>query len=342
MRGILVLFLAACMLSISGLAARATEPEPPTSSVVFIEVGYMENGVFQEVEEGTGFMVHPMGWVVTAKHVSGAEVPAGKIRFIRGAVKSRTAGPNQLFEVATPVVSADIALLRFSPYLRSDWPFLKIRANHAFRLLDNVTAYGFPEQKDIEARPGVVSNLAGPRGSMGVNVGLAPGMSGGPVLLGAGHCVIGVVAGGSGYPNFDYFMPLQFAKPLLEVPPAEFVTEVTAPADGDGAAQAPIFERPYAVDETFDEHKEGKSSKTYSIDFQADPGAKITAARLAEESAAAAFDKVLNIQADRSKVTFTFRLESGPFYDRWRGWWHGQVVLTQQRDTPQASSTKCE
>ncbi|UFZ06356.1 serine protease [Bradyrhizobium ontarionense] len=339
MRGKLVLLVAAWLLGIPGFTARATEP---TSSVVFIEVGYMENGVFQSVGEGTGFIVHPAGWVVTAKHVSDAEIPAGKIRFIRGAVKSRTAAPNQLFDVATPSVSADIALLRFSPNLKSDWPFLKVRANHVFKLLDDVTAYGFPEKKDIEVRPGVVSNLAGPRGSMGVNVGLAPGMSGGPVLLGSGRCVIGVVAGGSGYPNFDYFMPLQFAKPLLEVPPAEFVTVVTASTDGGGAVQAPIFERPYAVDETFDEHREGKSSKTYSIDFQADPGSKITAARLAEASAAAVFDKVLNIQGDRSKVTFKFRLESGPFYDRWRGWWHGQVVLTQQRDTPQASTATCE
>jgi hypothetical protein len=42
--------------------------------------------------------------------------------------------------------------------------------------------------------------------------------------------------------------------------------------------------------------------------FQADPGAKITTARRAEESAAAAYDKVLNIQGDRSKVTFKFRV----------------------------------
>ena len=42
--------------------------------------------------------------------------------------------------------------------------------------------------------------------------------------------------------------------------------------------------------------------------FQADPGAKIAKARRAEESAAAAYDKVLNIQGDRSKVPFKFRV----------------------------------
>jgi hypothetical protein len=76
--------------------------------------------------------------------------------------------------------------------------------------------------------------------------------------------------------------------------------------------------------------------------FQADPGAEITTARLAEESAAAAYDEVLNIQGDRSKITFKFRVESGPFHDRWRGSWHGQVVLTQQRDAPPVDAAKCE
>jgi hypothetical protein len=34
-------------------------------------------------------------------------------------------------------------------------------------------------------------------------------------------------------------------------------------------------------------------------------------------------------------VSFKVRLESGPFYDRTRGWWHGQIILTQQRDSDQ-------
>jgi S1-C subfamily serine protease len=148
-----------------GVCSSMEAAEPPESSVVFVEVGYMENAVFVKVEEGTGFIVHPSGWVVTAKHVVEAPLPAGKIRFLRGAAKSNTATPNPMFEAAVPVVSADIALLRFSPNLRSDWPSLKIKANYSFKRLDKVTAYGFPNGHDLEARPGVVSSLIGPSGS---------------------------------------------------------------------------------------------------------------------------------------------------------------------------------
>ena len=321
--------------SICGMPSSMEAAEPAESSLVYIEAGYMENGTFKRLEEGTGFIIHPSGWVVTAKHVSEAVVPPGKIRYLRGAVKSNTATPFQLFATAVPVVSADIALLRFSSNLRTDWPFLKIKANHAFNRRDNITAYGFPIGSDLWVRPGVVSDLMGPMGSIGVNAGLAPGMSGGPVLLGNSRCVVGVVAGGSGYPNYDYFTPTQYAKPLLDVPPAEFASEITAPGDGGGPAQAPLFDRSYRVDETYDDHKADKSSKTYSLDFQADTGAKIVSVRMVEESAAAANDKAVNIQGDRTKATFKFRLESGPFFDRWRGWWHGQVVLTQQQEVQQ-------
>ncbi len=147
--------------------------------------------------------------------------------------------------------------------------------------------------------------------------------------------MIGIVAGGGDAPTFDYFSPVQYAKPLLEVPPAEFVTEVTTTGGAANTSQAPLFDRSYQIDETRDEHAEAKTSKNYSYDFPADSGAKIVSARYVETSANAASDKVLNISSDRTNVNFKVRLESGPFYDRWRGWWHGQVILTQQRGSDQ-------
>lgn len=342
-------FITALFLIIAGSfdsRDSAIAAEPVDASVVFIEAGYMEGGVFIRVELGTGFIVHPDGWVVTAKHVTEVAVPEGKIRQFRGAVASFTAPPSQLFEAPAPVVSSDVALLRFSPHLRpasNPWNCLKVKASHSFRNGDKITAYGFPVGKELAVRPGVVSELLGPKGSIGVNAGLAPGMSGGPVVLSETRCVIGIVAGGSGYPTFDYFTPAQYAKPLLEVPPAEFVTEVT-PSGGDAnASKAPLFDRSYQVDQTRDEHSDAnRTSKDYAFDFQADSDAKIISARYIETSANAASDKVINISADRTKATFKVRLESGPFYDRWRGWWHGQIILTQQRESgPNPSKAGC-
>jgi hypothetical protein len=268
-------------------------------------------------------------------------LPPGKIRYFRGAL-SRSAPPNQLFETPAPVVSSDVALLRFSPNLRSTWNCLKVKASHSFVNGDKVTAYGFPKGNDLAVRPGVISELLGPKGSIGVNVGLAPGMSGGPVVLTDTRCVIGIVAGGSGYPSFDYFTPAQYAKPLLEVPPAEFVTEVT-PGGGDAnTSKAPLFDRSYQIDQTRDEHSDANTtSKDYYFEFQADSGAKIISARYVEASANKASDKVIDISGDRTKATFKVRLESGPFYDRWRGWWHGQVILTQRESETSQSKAGC-
>lgn len=304
-------------------------------SVVFIETGYVENGNFVKIEEGTGFLVHSAGWVITAKHVVDAPLPSGKLRRTRGSIGSRTANNYQLFDTPAPVTSADVALLRFSPNLQMEWPHLKIKLNHPFKNLDKITAYGFPNGNDIEARPGVVSSLLGPKGAIGVNVGLAPGMSGGPVVLDGSRCVVGIVAGGSGYPSFDYFTPIQYTKTLLDVPPAEFITDVAS--DDADASPGPLVDKSFRVDETKDDHDSTATSKHYNFDFKAENGTKVVTARLVEESAAAVYDKVLNINNDRTNVNFRFRLESGPFYDRWRGWWHGQVLLTLQA---QSAATK--
>jgi hypothetical protein len=127
------------------------------------------------------------------------------------------------------------------------------------------------------------------------------------------------------------------------IAPAEFVTEIAVTAAVSKDFQTPpLFDRSYKVDETYDEHKIAKSSKTYSFDFPAETGAKIVSARFVEESAAAASDRVITIRDDRTQANFKFRLESGPVFDQWRGWWHGQIVLTQQRDPEQQQQTQAD
>jgi len=229
-------------------AHAVTAADPPEASVVFIDVGYMDNNAFVKVEEGAGFLVHPAGWVVTARHITEAPVPNGKTRVFHGAPHSRYAPPIQLFPVVSALVGSDIALLRFPANLRSNWSYLKVTVTHAFSNGDRVTAFGYPDGNDITVRPGVVSALEGPSGSVGVNVGLAPGMSGGPVILSDTQAVVGVVAGGSGNPGFDYFTPLQLAKPLLDVPPAQYVTEArAAPSETPPAPILPPIQPPPTV-----------------------------------------------------------------------------------------------
>jgi hypothetical protein len=213
---------------------------------------------------------------------------------------------------------------------------LKILSNYAFAYLQPVVAYGFPsvpQRQELSARPGKVTGLLGPHNSIQVNAGLAPGMSGGPVVLEGTNCVVAVVAGGSDFPNYDYITPVQYARALLEMPPADFVSPISQ--SGSELAVAQLFDRSFRVDETYDEHEPfSRSSRSYDLPFVAETDATIAAAKLAEESAAAAFDKSLTIGGDRKSANFHFRLDSGPAYDQTRGWWHGQVILTEQRATP--------
>ncbi|CAA2158490.1 hypothetical protein MBRA_03764 [Methylobacterium brachiatum] len=300
-------------------------------SAIYLQVGYMTGDTFTKVEEGTGFLVHRSGWVITAKHVVEAPVPPDKQRVFYGSVASRFANRYQLFDIPTASVAADVALLRFSPSLGIEWPYLKIVTSHVFSKNDAIAAAGFPMGAEITVRKGSVTNLFGPKGYIGVDVGLAPGMSGGPVVLANSKCVVGLVAAGGGAPTFDFIVPVQYARAILDTISVEYVTEISAPADSGGDGSSTLFERSYQVDQTKDDHGMAKDSKYYNFTFDADKNSTITSAKLIETSAASAGDKSLNISADRKSATFRFKLESGPIYDQTRGWWHGQVVLTQQK-----------
>ena len=208
-----------------GASFCAAAEEPIQSSVVFIQAGYEDNNAFIPVEEGTGFIVQESGWVITAKHVLTAAVPEGKVRAFQGSVRSRYGEKYPLFEVPGPLVSSDFGLLRFPPGVRDKWPALKVLFNHQFSASQSITAFGFPIGQEITVKPGVVTDIFGPNGAIGTNAGLAPGMSGGPVAFGATRCVVGIVAGGSNYPGFDWFSPTFLAKTLLDVAPAQACDE---------------------------------------------------------------------------------------------------------------------
>ena len=325
-----LLALACTGLAISSVA-HAQEPAV-ADAVVFIMVGYERDGTFVKVSEASGFLVNADGWIVTSKHLTEVTVPADNARQFRAAVGSRTAPTFEVFDVPGPVLSSDVALLRLSPALNKKWPSLKILAGNP-GLSQSIEAYGFPLGQDIAVRPGAVTSLLGPKGTLQVNAGLAPGMSGGPVVEKGTHCVIGVVAGGSGYPNYDFFTPVQSARPILDQASASFVT--AAPSQG-GETQS--FERSFQVDETKDDHGGSANSRHYESNFAAENGAEITDARFNATSEAHSFDRSVVISGDRKSATLRFRLESGPIYDQYRGWIHGQVVLVQRRKINQSTS----
>ena len=228
------------ILTLSAVCAESqtSDREPPESSVVFIQSGFRDdNNTFVTVEEGSGFIVEASGWVVTASHVLNATVPANKAHAYFGSVRSRYGDKYEMFAVPGPVVSSDFGLLRFSPALGRSWATLKVLSNHQTSASDSITAIGFPIGLEITVRRGNVTNTFGPNGAIGTSAGLAPGMSGGPVLLGNSRCVVGMVTAGANFAGYDWFTPTSLAKPLLDVPPAQFVLDNQGLCDTSQAQQ---------------------------------------------------------------------------------------------------------
>lgn len=282
----------------------------------------------EKLGEGSGFIINPSGWVMTAAHVIRVEIPQGARLEISGSIRSREATKSLLEIVPTVALAADAALLRFKPGLAATYPHLCTRREPDVRLRMPISAIGFPLGQDFSVRPGVVTSLSGPMGQIQGNLGLARGMSGGPVLNDKQQ-VVGIVT--SGIPNeasFDYFLPTNLTLALLDAAVTSGIRKVCDDPPANAQASATI-ERSYSIDETNASHR-GATPHTqqYTYTKQADPGMLIEDARFIKTSDARVSDLNVSVAPDRKSVEVRFKLTAGPVFDRWRGWLHGQLVLT--------------
>jgi hypothetical protein len=113
-----------------------------------------------------------------------------------GASPSKDSQYYPLYPYEPTPTNVDITTLRFSPALRSDWPFLSVSFVDPAEEAD-VVAWGFPIDQERIGHPGKIS------GVQGINATLLPmsatvidGMSGGPVVDASNGAVIGVITGG--------------------------------------------------------------------------------------------------------------------------------------------------
>ncbi len=89
--------------------------------------------------------------------------------------------------------------------------------------------------------------------------------------------------------------------------------------------------RSFTVSKTKDDHGLSRSRRSFSERFEAASGYRIDACSFSPLSANNESLVRCDIAADGRSALFTYRLTSGPFYDRWRGWLHGTVNLRQER-----------
>lgn len=107
---------------------------------------------------------------------------------------------------------------------------------------------------------------------------------------------------------------------------ATAITGFASSADAAGAVQNKVS---FQLSETQDTHVAGVTLREYQKNFPAPAGSKIADVSISLASA----NHVRNgpsvrISSDGKVATVRYSIESGPLWDRWRGWLHGDVHLT--------------
>lgn len=176
------------------------------------------NGLVDPIE-GTGFLVHPDGWILTSAHV----VPRLSSEDTKsGATLSATAsigGRGELkrgFLVKRRDVDKDLALLLLTHQPPQASPTLAIDLDAVLAPDQNVYALGFPAASPVglDGTPGTIRSRL--EEFWLTNASINPGHSGGPVFSKEGR-VVGVSRGA--VPNSEQMnvvIPIRFAKAWLD------------------------------------------------------------------------------------------------------------------------------
>lgn len=228
----------------------------------------------------------------------------------------------------------------------------------------NLYVLGYPVNQDLSISDGLLSTHSGtlppkqPRWQ--TNSTMNVGNSGGPVFHENG-ALVGFAVGGIDDWDIGKNTKVKISGVNFVIPVSEFVSsplyneltklpanercwqmpdrlaasatvKTTSPSDGSSRPPLSKITRSYEVRETKDDHPVALAphSKVYEKKFVAEPGYRITGCTYAAESANKARDVACNIFDGGSRAVFSFRLESGPAIDRWRGWWGGSVNLAQE------------
>jgi len=103
-------------------------------------------------------------------------------------------------------------------------------------------------------------------------------------------------------------------------------------ASRDQQSKPDVIEKSYLLQKVKDDHPYlfSRSRKKYSQNFKAEPGYKII--KYEFQLGSSNNYRIFEIkQVDDTTIRISFRLYSGPVFDRWRGWIRGTVKTTQQR-----------
>lgn len=287
----------------------------------------------------TGFVVSKDGHILTVAH----QFPEGDLNVLStGETESwRSSYPRQNFPLTVVHInrSKDFAILvPAKPATLSPVP-----TSWAWEPLEGaeVNARGFPLGGPLEGMPGRIRR-SGASLEVPMNVLLRGGYSGAPVYDDTGK-VVCMVRGGTPVADIEdpTVMGLGFCAPLSllgpEIPAAllRAATDITS-SDATGAG-GPI-RISYSVNTTKETEFSGlqdltrpESTEFYTTGrLEAAKGYRIVDHEYVEHSATKVTERQVTVSPDGSYLEMTYKLTSGPGYDRWRGWLAATIITIQK------------
>jgi S1-C subfamily serine protease len=178
-------------------------------SIVFLtSIGKVKNGV-SETLNGTGFIVHQSGYVLTCNHVFPDKPDYVSVE--RTAVIGGRYGTVLPVKIIRRDEQADLMLLK----LPQGKPWRSVKSAVEARVGSDVVAVGFPTDMEMVDTPGSITGVDSD-GRWLTSAGLNHGMSGGPAFDRSG-AIIGIVEGGhEELKALDLLTPISFATSLLQ------------------------------------------------------------------------------------------------------------------------------
>ncbi|QBX35137.1 trypsin-like peptidase domain-containing protein [Paracoccus liaowanqingii] len=188
------------------------------NSTVYLEITFRDadnlSNVCTPASQGTGFIVSRGGGVITAAHLlKSVDCPEYTIADVKGRI-GYLSSPDVPLSIASIDESSDVAVLRLGAR-EGAYPFIEACYVDTPADEENLLAFGFPLGEDFSTLVAVYQGLSGSDGRWRLSSNFTYGMSGGPLVDGAGR-VIGIVKGGvRGATAVQFVTPLNWADDAL-------------------------------------------------------------------------------------------------------------------------------
>lgn len=207
-----------------GAVAQPAAANAPTlttyrGSVLYIETWLQnEDGTNRRVIPGTGFILSPSGYVLTAAHVAPEAKPNEQVKYW-AKIRTKSDRASWQLQLIRSDPKSDASILQFADSGLTLQPVRIASPNPTVPLDSRLYALGFPNNSDQASMEGMLSALAPDRGWWQTTLPLNHGNSGGPVFN-TDLKVVGMAAAGmEEAQQITYVVPINLLYPVIMIVP---------------------------------------------------------------------------------------------------------------------------